>query len=182
MGIIKTTLKTVPHKFHCGEIEVAVAKFFDPRQNLIVPNISWGMFVHECDLLVLTQSNYAYEIEIKISASDLKADSKKPHSHRSNKIKILYFALPEYLRDYHEMVPQRAGIIEVSRQNKWHWDYEHQKQIQDGEHDCCKIIRAPHVNREAGKWDDKQRMELMRLSTMRIWSLKEALNRKIERS
>ena len=46
--------------------------FFNYRANLIVPNISWGLGLHECDLLVLTSSGYATEIEIKVSKADLK--------------------------------------------------------------------------------------------------------------
>ena len=74
--------KPVEHKFNSLEMEVALSKFFNPRQNIIVPNISWGMGGHhECDLMVLTQCNFAYEVEIKVSAADLKADAKKTHAH-----------------------------------------------------------------------------------------------------
>lgn len=162
MAIIKSApVADKDYRYHCGHIEVAVAKFFNPRQNIIVPNISWGLNIHECDLLVLTQSGYAYEIEIKVSAGDLKADAKKGHAHRSNKIKLLYFAVPNYLLAYKEFIPVHAGIIAVQRVN--------------GGNQVA-IVRAPHANKNAGKWDDRQKIELMRLSTMRIWTLKETLH------
>lgn len=54
------------------EIETAIAMKLDIRKHIIVPNISWGAGLHECDLLVINKSGYATEIEIKISKSDLK--------------------------------------------------------------------------------------------------------------
>jgi hypothetical protein len=48
---------------HAGDIEIAVARHFNPRQKLIVPNVSWGLgFHYELDLLVVTQSRYAWEV------------------------------------------------------------------------------------------------------------------------
>lgn len=50
------------------EIEIAIARYFGIRQNAIVPNVSWGLgFPYECDLLILRDSGFAIEIEIKIS-------------------------------------------------------------------------------------------------------------------
>jgi hypothetical protein len=135
------------------------------------------MMSHECDILVLTQSGYAYEVEIKISASDLKADLKKQHHHRSNKIKMLYFAIPKYLEPYKEFIPTTAGIMVVERifdDTRICGEPEYKS---TGWRDTMTVIRAPHVNREASKWEDKDRLELMRLSTMRIWSLKEKCQR-----
>jgi len=62
-----------------SDIEFAVAKYFNFRKNLIVPNVSWGFNIHECDLLIVRKSGYAIEVEIKISKSDFKADFKKIH-------------------------------------------------------------------------------------------------------
>ena len=57
------------------EIEIAIAKHFNTRVNLIVPNIYWGLgFDYELDLIIVTQSHYAWEVEIKTSISDLKAE------------------------------------------------------------------------------------------------------------
>ena len=172
MGIIRNTEQSIAHKYHAGEIELAVATHFDPRQNLIVPNVADGMGIHECDVLILTQTGYATEVEIKISAGDLKADAKKAHAHDSDMIKTLYFAIPESLRDYAAHIPARAGIIIVKRVKNRYWDFEKQATVEDGQKDRCEIIRAPQVNRAAQKWDAADRLALMRLSTLRIWSLK----------
>ena len=174
MGINRQEV-TIPHKYHSGEIELCVAGFFDYRQNLIVPNVADGMGLHECDMLVVTPTGYATEVEIKISASDLKADAKKHHRHASDMIKLFYFAIPESLTPYIQHIHERAGIMIIKRRLAFHWDYMSDKKICDGEKDYCEIIRAPRVNSAAKKWEAKDRLALMRLSTMRIWSLKRKL-------
>ena len=55
------------------EMEVALMKHFGIRQNIIVPNVSWSFLNYEADLVVLTKSNYATEIEIKISKATVNA-------------------------------------------------------------------------------------------------------------
>lgn len=175
MGINKRCEEVIGHKYNAAEIELAVAGYFNYRQNLIVPNVADGMGLHECDLLVVTPTGYATEVEIKISASDLKADAKKTHGHSSDMIKLLYFAIPESLTPHIEHIPARAGIMTITRRTAYHWDYMAGKKICDGEKDYCKIIRGPHVNKTAQKWTAQDQLALMRLSTMRIWSLKRKL-------
>lgn len=147
------------------EIEIIVAKYFDSRVNVIVPNISWGMFIHhECDLLLLTPAGYGYEIEIKTSLQDLKKDMEKVHGHKSKKIKCLYFALPESLTKHIEYIPKRAGILSISEnRNLPIWSR-------------CKKIRKAEINCNY-KFSDKERYNLARLGAMRIWTLKDILRR-----
>ena len=63
--VVKTKLITTI------EMEVAIAAYFGFRQNIIVPNISWGFMNHEADMFIVRKSGYAIEIEIKRSKSDL---------------------------------------------------------------------------------------------------------------
>ncbi len=138
------------------EMEILLIGFFNPRINIIVPNVCWGMGLHECDLLVLTQSNYAYEIEIKTSKSDLIADTKKNHRHQHSLIKYLYFAVPNKLLSCIDYIPKNAGIIEVD--NKYGRG--------------CKVMRKPQRNAGAKQWQEDERFDLARLGTMRILPLK----------
>jgi hypothetical protein len=140
-------------KLNCLDIEVAIANFFSPRLNIIVPNVSWGLFLHECDMLVLTKSGYASEIEIKVDKYDLIRDSKKKHGHRNIKLSILYFAIPSYLSDYISYIPERAGILIVS------------------EGGFVELKRKPEIKNEY-RFTDKERLKLAELGTMRIWNLK----------
>lgn len=135
-------------------IEIAVARWFGYRRNLIVPNVSWGFNIHECDLLVITKAGYALEIEIKVSKNDLLKDFKKTHSHKSNKIKRLFFAVPTKMEKHIPLIPERAGIIIVDSSGR------------------CKLRRLAQANREARKLNEIELFKLAHLGAMRIWYLK----------
>ena len=136
-----------------AEVGRVVGNFFRPRQNIVVPNVSWGLFVHECDLFVLTKNGYRIEIEIKVSRADLVKDKTKSHGHNNIKIKKLFFAIPEKLNvpEIIVHVPERAGIIVVDKKGR------------------CKIIRAATVRSDAKKLDDSYVMKLLRLAYLRYW-------------
>lgn len=153
----------------CLEIESVVADMWGYSKNLIVPNISWGAGLHECDLLILRKSGWAVEVEIKISMSDLKKDATKTHAHLSDKIIHLYFAVPDKLIPYLALIPERAGIILISPYTYHHWSKGLRTTFK-GE-----IVRNPASNPKAVKWTEKERMNLGRLGCMRIWSLKKSL-------
>lgn len=146
------------------EMELKLVSYLDYRRNLIVPNVHWGLNMHECDLLLLTQSGYATEIEIKISMADLRRDKHKAHGHRSGgRIKKLYFALPAKLKEKHleeieALVPERAGIYFV---------------YDDDERWCpVRVHREAVVNNNARKFTDDERYRMARLGALRIWNLK----------
>jgi hypothetical protein len=158
---------------HKGEMEVILARHLNPRINLIVPNVSWGLGIHEVDLLVLSPSNYASEIEIKISLADLKADLKKEHGHYSNKIKKLYFAVPKELEEKAlEIIPERAGLFVVDQgYTKKGWRYGGKLEP------YVYLKRSPKLNPTARNLNDKEIKKLYELAAMRIWSLKETVYR-----
>jgi hypothetical protein len=149
------------------DMEIALANHFDYRQNLIVPNISSGMHIHECDLFIVTKKNYCYEVEIKISKADLKKDSEKKHNHKSGKIKRLYFAIPDHLQDCIEYIPERAGIIIVRKNKPSEYYYQQTYDVRE--------IREPVENNNSTPLTDKERYNVARLGTMRIWGLKRKL-------
>jgi len=142
------------------DMEIALSEYFNPRANLIVPNVHWGIFIHECDLLILTKAGYAYEVEIKVSKQDLIADKKKKHGHKDNRIKYLYFALPKSLEGEIEHVPEHAGIIIVERAS----------------YIKSTVLRNP-VKQGGYKFTDKERYEIARLGALRIWTLKKKIQR-----
>ena len=163
-------------KLNSADIEVAVAKYFKPRTHLIVPNISWGMNIHECDLLILNGSNYAVEVEIKISKSDVKADLKKGHGHKSNRIKRLFFAIPEHLNtpDVIELIPERAGIFVVSeRYPVYQSGYgADSTKVSYYMQPRCTVIRNAKINKEARPFTDGERIEMGRLGMLRYWNIR----------
>lgn len=149
------------------EIEIAVARHFGFRQNIIVPNVWWGLRLnHEADILVVSESGYAREIEIKVTASDIKADLKKRHGHTDmhDRIRQVYFAVPEKLKD-NPNIPQEFGLISVS-------------QPADVSKICyVSLIRPAKINRYAKPLKETEIRHLLHMGCMRIWSLKEKLNK-----
>ena len=159
MGAAKKIVPT------CQEIELLVANLWGWRKNLIVPNISWGAGLHECDLLILTASNWATEVEIKVSRADLKKDAGKEHGHVSDRIKFLYFAIPDHLLDCIEFIPDRAGIILITARDMQHPELGFR----------ASLHRQAQANPTAKKWTDMQRINMGRLGCMRIWTLKKTV-------
>jgi hypothetical protein len=156
-----------------AEVELAVVHYFDPRENLIIPNISWGFDIHECDLVVLRPSKYMYEVEIKASKQDLKADLTKPHQHKDDRIKRLYFAVPAELRDAAlQLAPERAGLITV--RPTVIAEIHHGKLITKVEirgH----LVREAQDNPDSRKLTDDEIMDLARLGILRIFPLKKKI-------
>lgn len=146
-----------------NEIELTIADFYDIRKNIIIPNISYGFdYMHECDIFILKPSGYCTEIEIKRSISDLKADFKKKHTHKDNRIKNFYYCIPEQLIEKAlEIIPKDAGILECYFSGKLR----------------CRIYRESVSNKEARKLTEDEKVKLMRLAYMRIWSMKKKLAR-----
>lgn len=141
-------------------------QYLDFRRNLIVPNVSWGMFYYECDLVSLTPAGYATEIEIKVSKADLKKDKEKRHNHDDWHFKYLYFAVPDYLEDcVAEHIPERAGIIIVSEKKSNYY----------GSYYTCKVIRKPRARQNPYCFTDKDRFKLARLGAIRIYGMKKAI-------
>ncbi len=143
-----------------SELEYYIARYFDFRQNLIVPNIWWGMGLnHECDLFILTKSGFAYEVEIKTTKADLKRDQKKGHCHGSKFLKRLYFGIPELLSPYIDLIPENAGIL-VLKPGKYGAEVEK--------------VREAKPNPNAIKLTPEKRLKLAELGTLRTWSLRKS--------
>jgi hypothetical protein len=145
------------NKLKAVDIELAVSEYLNPRTNLIVPNVHWGLDIHECDLLVITKAGYAWEVEIKVSKADLMKDGAKRHDHKDRRIKDLWFAIPKHLEPFIEHVPERAGIILV-----------------DGKY-RCKKLRDPVSKKRPYKFSDEERYNVARLGALRIWGLKQKI-------
>lgn len=148
-----------------AEMEDAIARHFNYRQNIIVPNISWGIGLHECDMFIVRKSGYCIEVEIKRSKSDLLADFNKKHHHKDsqNRIKEFYYAIPENLvKSCEPLIPKDAGII-VCERSEWNDTvYAH-------------IRRKTKINNLAVPLKPEEILKVAHLGTMRIWSLKQKI-------
>jgi len=146
------------------DIEIAVMEYFNIRTNLIVPNVSWGIGLHECDLLVITKAGCAYEVEIKTSKTDLIKDKEKRHGHFNSKIKQLYFAIPMKLVKYMEHIPERAGIFGI------------REGINTVFKPKCEKLREARINSKY-KFSEGERYQVARLGAMRILGLKKRIKK-----
>jgi hypothetical protein len=143
------------------DIEILIARHFNYRTNIIVPNVSWGLgLLYEADLVVLRPSGYAVEVEIKISRSDIKADLNKRHCHDSIYFRELYFAVPSDIAD-DPNIPERAGILAIGTSKNGV--------------ETIKKMRPAKIYKQAKRWDQKKIDKLLHLGSMRIWGLKENL-------
>lgn len=149
------------------QIELAVAQVFGVRNNIIVPNVSWGFFAtHEADLVIINKTGYLTEVEIKRSWQDFLNDFKKHTTHDEGKVMWKYFALPEslcekawrYLRDNGH---RDWGVIQYNEGGcawvKYHPDNK-------GHSDQRKKLFL------------EEKLAIARLGCMRIWKLKNKLS------
>lgn len=148
------------------DIELAVVKMFNPRQTTIIPNVSWGLDLHECDLLIIRPSMYCVEVEIKTSKQDLLNDLKKKHGHKSKRIKELYYALPECLLSTAvEKLPEHCGIIVVKTIKYTTLSYYR-----------ASVHRKAIPNKDAIPLSLKTYTKALQLLGLRIWKLKNIIN------
>jgi hypothetical protein len=152
-------------------IEVLVADHFHYRQNVIVPNVWWGWQLrYEADVVVMRPSGYCDEVEIKVTATDIRADTRKRHVHDDSRFIRLWFAVADGLQD-HPDIPQRAGVLVA--------EYKHGQQNHEGRF----VLRQHRAARPRTKGirrvvTPEERMKLYELAAMRIWTLKAALLKK----
>lgn len=79
------------------EIQIALRNsgIWNKRQDIFIPNLSWGLLQYEADLVIITKSGYLTEVEIKRSWEDFKADFKKGHEHNDPRVYNFYYCVPE---------------------------------------------------------------------------------------
>lgn len=154
------------------EMEVAIAKMFGIRTHIIVPNISWGLpGMHEVDLFIIKPSKFVVEVEIKRSKSDFLADFKKGHNHvdKQKRISEFYYAFPiDIYEKCKDLVPENAGIIVCER----FINYRNVEIVN------ARIKRKAKWIKDSRKLTEEEQLKVSKLGTMRIWRLKEKLNKK----
>lgn len=156
----------IPPKIDASAIEVALARHFETNKNFCIPNVKWGWrgLSYEIDLMVITSSLYAYEVEIKVSAGDLRRDLKKykwNYCQSQHYFRRSYFAVPAAMLKYRELVPEHAGILTVGYNSRATW-FE------------VTEARVPVVDGLAKKVTEAELAQLGRLCMLRMWDLKQA--------
>lgn len=135
---------------------------FSCRNFLCVPNVShgWGLD-YEADLIAVTPSGYAYEIEIKTNFRDLLADRRKNKWKQGldKRIKCFYYAVPlELLNDTKDHVDPSFGIVVVGKHRSQEGYYS-------------RIERKPKILPHI-RLTDADILKLHRLGTLRYWDMR----------
>lgn len=138
---------------------------FSYQRFIAVENVSWGFVTWEADLLVCSASGYLYEVEIKISISDLKRDRSKRRwvigRGINERVRGMWFAMPPQVwahKDAPASVPDGCGVIVVDPGGEHLWDR-------------CRVER-PCKRQPARKLSDTEQLQLARLGVMRYWCRK----------
>lgn len=142
------------------QMEIGLMNHFEVS-NLVVTCVRHAIpTLHECDILMLSNANYATEIEIKVSKQDLIADQKKGHGHFHNHIARLFYAVPTHLVEISlQIIPARAGLYKVV---KCRYGYGF----------VCSLIRSAKRNKDCIQWSDGERGRLAHLGAARNFGLK----------
>jgi len=165
-------------KTNATHLEILAAKHFGFRQNLIVPNVSFGFDLsYEADLIVVRPSRRAIEIEIKVSIYDLRADLKKKKFQYPSRFHQFYYLIPQEMEKYKDeilnIINPNAGLMISKSKIRMH-DNGYASNFK-----FIEIIRPAKINKNARKISDKEYLKLCELAAMRIWTLKEANNKKL---
>ena len=156
------------------ELESKLVKWFDPRRQLIVPNVSWGWgLTYEVDLVVVRPSGYAIEVELKISRADVRKDQEKRKwlpghdGHHGDRFRESWFAVPEKLQDFAlANIPAHCGLIVVPEDS----------------YPCIRVVRKAKLNTKAKPLTEKEEIALLRLAAIRMWTLKHHRAKSINRA
>lgn len=155
-----------------SEIEVAIAKHFDIRKNIIVFGVTEisGLVQHECDVLIMARNGYLTEVEIKRSYTDFLNEFKKSHNHLDDtvqKIHKFYYCVPKSIVE--KVI---AKLIEMEWQCDGVYSYNEDEDIRLSWHK----VELPYKARLARKLFIEEQLQLARLGAMRVVALKEKLN------
>lgn len=156
-------------KLTVDEIQLALynSGIWNKRQDIFVPNLSWGLLNHEADLVILTKSGYLTEVEIKRSWEDFKADFKKEHEHKDEHVYRFYYCIPESIKDkVISFLEERYELICPSV-----LCYTEEGEI--------KITPGGWPNTGGRRLFIEEQLTVARLGCMRIWNLKEKLTTRL---
>lgn len=157
------------------------------RTHSVILNVSWGFFAtHEADIVIMDNaSKYITELEVKRSWADFKADFRKTTTHIEGKVEYLYYVVPESLgdrvlsflnghdwgRDWWRLhfpdtapvgvitYPEKGGRVKVLK-------------------NAPSLAMFKECNRKQHKLFLEEENQLLRLGTLRFWSLRKKIHEK----
>lgn len=149
-------------------------KYFNIRNDVAIPNVSWSLLDYEADLLIVNKTGYVTEFEIKRSFEDLKHDFKKDIFHSSELIYKFYYVLPKSIEEkatklFEEHLDDEKYISVFGQSTKsikrlpaviWY----------DDEGKLTENTNPPHMFGKHRKLYLEEKITLFRLISIRYWS------------
>jgi hypothetical protein len=144
---------------------------FDARRWTAIPNPTWALagLAYEADLVVISSAGWAQEIEVKVSAADLRSDAKKGKhrglhtygDHLWRHAQRFWYAVPTALIEQARatVVGKPYGVIEVC------FDKELHRNIAEVR------VKAPRIA-SATKCPDEVVRQALRGISLRYWDLR----------
>lgn len=167
---IKSSLAT---SLSVDEIQLAILQIdvFNPRRNIVIPNLSFGLLDHEADLAIISKSGYMTEIEIKRSLPDLKADFKKKKDFICERVYQFFYCVPDSL-----VLACRDLCIQHDRPISGIISYSEDAHISIHHGEIWESYDKawPHYSGGRRLFIEEQ-LQAARLGAMRVWEIKAKL-------
>lgn len=140
-----------------NKVLIYLANYFDSRQNIIVPNVSWGLGLnYEADMIIIKpNSGKMIEIEVKLTKSNLINDKRKKKWLWKERIRVKYFyyCIPKSLLEFAlNFVFDFAGIVTFDEYGRM-W-----------------TEKKPKILNKDYKLSSSEITHFAHLGTMRIWN------------
>ena len=158
-------------KLSVRQIQLALynSPLFNKRSDTMATNISWGLLNHEADFVSMNRSGYLTEVEIKRSWEDFKADFKKDHEHKDERVYRFFYCVPE-------------GILEKVKDfliEKFPRSSDRPAVLYYTEQGCIGIENIGIAYATGGrKLFIEEQLQLAKLSAKRFWKLLEQEDKK----
>lgn len=155
--------------------DTIVRRYCNTREDIIIPNLSWGLLPYEIDLAVIKPNGYMTEYEIKRSYSDLVADFKKAIYHNDERVKYFHYVLPIGIKD------KAVALFDE------HMHDESYKAVFGSRYPSCLFYneRAQFVSQTS--WDNllcgnhrklylEEQLTVARLVSIRYWTMRQKID------
>ena len=141
---------------------------YDPRVNTAVPNVTY-FSGYEMDLLIISKSGYATEIEVKLNISDFKNDFKKKKFHDCKMVTSMYYCVPSKIIDQVKAKLDtdfpKFGII------SFEW-VKGNPNLDNSDHLYFEMVKSAQKKYPAYKWNRFEIQKALYLCMLKMWSLR----------
>ena len=157
--------------------EMIVYKEVALRNEIAIPNLSWGMLPYEADLAVINKTGYMREYEIKRSFQDLKADFKKKCYHDAEQVYEFFYVLPVSIKEkaielFRAHQTDDAYIKAFGRTTENHEALPAVIFYNDEGHIAERIRFNGHLHGNHRKLFLEEKLTITRLISIRYWNLR----------